>query len=340
MSTGSSARPPGSSPRLKRRLLAGAVDDNLRAIRNEPAGKLHRRPPVSWSFVAAAVALAIAGAALWLTLAGPLDELTGKPPVVHASGPRPAGAGAAGEPVRLSGEVFPVAVRRIVVDPGHGGGDHGTRTPNGLTEKELTLDIARRLGAKLREAGFEVETTREGDRRVSLRDRARIANERGADLFVSIHVNWFEDGRANRGIETYFLGPSDDPFVVRLARAENQESGYALADVRKLLESIYADLRQEQSRSLAREVQRHLVRSLREVAPEVADRGVKSAPFLVLVTTQMPAILAEVASLSNDDEARLLALESHRERIAVALFQGIRSYSELVASTATRMEAR
>lgn len=339
MPNGPSARPPASHPRLKKRLLAGAVDDNLRAIRNQPAGKLHRRAPVSWSFVGAAVALALAGAALWLTLAGPLAELTAPPPVRVAT-PRPPDAAAAAEPARLSSEVFPLAVRRIVVDPGHGGGDHGTRTPNGLAEKELTLDIARRLGAKLRDAGFEVETTRDSDSRISLRDRARIANERGADLFVSIHVNWFEDGRANRGIETYYLGPSDDPFVVGLARTENQESGYALADVRKLLDSIYADLRQEQSRSLAREVQRHLVRSLREVAPEVADRGVKSAPFLVLVTTQMPAILAEVASLSNDDEARLLALESHRERIAVALFQGIRSYSELVASTATPMEAR
>jgi N-acetylmuramoyl-L-alanine amidase len=339
MTTGPTARPPGGNPRLKRKLLAGAVDDNLRAIRNEPAGKLHRRAPVSWSFVGAAVALVAAGAALWLTLGGPLDELTAPPPVRVAT-PRPAAPPPPGEPARLSSEVFPVAVRRIVVDPGHGGGDHGTRTPNGLTEKELTLDIARRLGAKLREAGYEVDSTREGDARVSLRDRARLANERGADLFVSIHVNWLEDGRANRGIETYFLGPSDDPFVVRLARAENQESGYALADVRKLLESIYADLRQEQSRNLAREVQRHLVRSLREVAPEVADRGVKSAPFLVLVTTQMPAILAEVASLSNDEEARLLAQESHRERIAVALFQGIRSYSDLVASTATRTEAR
>jgi N-acetylmuramoyl-L-alanine amidase len=339
MTTGPTARPPGGNPRLKRKLLARAVDDNLRAIRNEPAGKLHRRAPVSWSFVGAAVALVAAGAALWLTLGGPLDELTAPPPVRVAT-PRPAAPPPPGEPARLSSEVFPVAVRRIVVDPGHGGGDHGTRTPNGLTEKELTLDIARRLGAKLREAGYEVDSTREGDARVSLRDRARLANERGADLFVSIHVNWLEDGRANRGIETYFLGPSDDPFVVRLARAENQESGYALADVRKLLESIYADLRQEQSRNLAREVQRHLVRSLREVAPEVADRGVKSAPFLVLVTTQMPAILAEVASLSNDEEARLLAQESHRERIAVALFQGIRSYSDLVASTATRTEAR
>jgi N-acetylmuramoyl-L-alanine amidase len=189
-------------------------------------------------------------------------------------------------------------------------------------------------------AGFEVELTRDDDRRVSLRDRALAANDRRADLFVSIHVNWFEDGRANRGIETYFLGPSDDPFITELASAENRESGYSLADVRRLLDSIYADLRQEQSRALAGAVQRRLVSSIREVAPDVRDRGVKSAPFLVLVTAEMPAILAEVASLSNAEEARLLGEESYRERIAVALSDGIRAYSTFVAQSATRMEAR
>ena len=335
MSPRSPSRPPAASPRLKRRILSGAVDDNLRALRNQPRGRLHRRRPVSWALVAAATASAVAGAALWLVLELPESAV---PPLAR----RPAidAALATGTPARTPPQVFPVAVRKVVVDPGHGGGDLGTRTPLGLVEKELTLDIARRLVAQLRGDGFEVELTRDGDRRISLRDRARAANELGADLFVSIHVNWFEDGRANRGIETYFLGPSDDPFIVRLTSAENRESGYAIADVRRLLDSIYADLRQEQSRALARAVQRQLVRSLQEVTPEVADRGVKSAPFLVLVATEMPAILAEVASLSNADEARLLAQEGYRERIAVALYRGIRAYSESVAQAATPTEVR
>jgi len=346
MTAASSGRPPRKPPRLKRRLLAGAVDDNLRAIRNEPSGRLYRRPPISWTFVGAAVALAVAGSALWLTLAGPLRELTAPLPTASASPPRPATAVAPestpsiDDATRLSSAVFPLAVQRILIDPGHGGGDLGTRTPTGLAEKELTLDIGRRLGQRLAAAGFEVDFTRDGDRRVSLRDRSRIANERGADLFVSIHVNWFQDGRANRGIETYYLGPSDDPYVVRLARDENRESGYALADVRRLLDSIYADVRQEQSRELAGEIQRSLLRSVRRVNPAVRDRGIKSAPFLVLVATQMPAVLAEVASLSSSEEARLLGQEGYRERIAVALFEGIRSYSDLVARTATQTEAR
>jgi N-acetylmuramoyl-L-alanine amidase len=213
-----------------------------------------------------------------------------------------------------------------------------------VAEKQLTLDIARRLAKRLTAGGFEATLTRDDDSRLLLRERARIANERKADLFVSIHLNWFEDGRANRGIETYYLGPADDPFVNALASAENRESGYTIADVRRLLDSIYADLRQQQSRALATAVQTRLVRSAHEAAPDVRDRGVKSAPFLVLVTTEMPAILAEVASLANADEAQLLDREEYRERIAIALFDGIRAYSHSVArtsfSTTDRTEAR
>jgi len=330
--------------RLKRQLLSGAVDDNLRAIRNQPRGKLYRRPPVPLTLVAAVVALAVAGAALWLTLGTPAtsDARAAVPaaePMTEPAAPLPERA-AQEPPARISASVLPLSVHRIVLDPGHGGGDQGTRTSTGLLEKNLTLDIARRLAKLLDAAGFETELTRDDDVRVSLRERARIANEHRADLFVSIHVNWLEDGRANRGIETYYLGPSDDPFISELAAAENRESGYSLADVRRLLDSIYADLRQEQSRALARAVQARLLRSIREVAPEVRDRGIKSAPFLVLVSADMPAILAEVASISSADEARLLARDDYRERIAVALSEGIRSYSGAIARPVTVREAR
>jgi N-acetylmuramoyl-L-alanine amidase len=342
------SKPAAANDRLRKRLLSGAVEDNLRAIRNEPAGQLHRRPPIPWRVVGA-VALSLAGAAaLWLALGAPalLRSRGSRGPsaaersAADAAALAAAAPAAASAPVRVPGRVFPLSVHHVVIDPGHGGGDVGTRTPTGVYEKDLTLDIARRLARLLDHEGFEVELTREGDSRVSLRDRARAANEHRADLFVSIHVNWLEDGRANRGIETYFLGPSDDPFITELASAENRESGYSIADVRRLLDSIYADLRQEQSRALAAEVQHRLLRSMREIEPEVADRGVKSAPFLVLVATEMPAILAEVASLSSDDEARLLAEEGYRERIAVALFEGIRSYSARVAAPAPATEVR
>ncbi len=323
----------GADSRLKRRLLTGAVDDNLRAIENRPAGRLHRRAPFPWLLAAAALAVAAAGA---LVVAprlgfGPFAEPSpgSLAPTVRADEPPSTGPATdpAAPPPRTPGAVFPVRIERIVIDPGHGGGDQGTKTPTGLIEKEITLDVARRLAGHLRTAGFDAVLTRDRDERVVLRDRARIANERGADLFVSIHVNWFQDGRANRGIETYFLGPSDDPFVTRLASAENLESGYSMTDVKRLLESVYSDFRQDQSRALAAAVQRRLVRSVRELSPEVVDRGVKSAPFLVLVETEMPAILAEISCLSNDEEAQLLAQSDYRERLARALSEGIQSYS-------------
>jgi N-acetylmuramoyl-L-alanine amidase len=340
-----------SDPRLKRRLLAGAVQDNVRAIHNLPRQRLHRRAPVArWLLSGGLVlgSLAAASWAIWFRPA-PGGAGAGRPlvplPSYAAQGPASGAQGPASDPgleemlelplleresvpTRLASRLFPVAVHRIVVDPGHGGTDEGTRTPIGLMEKTLTLDISQRLALLLMDAGFEVSMTRDTDSRLVLRDRVRFANQARADLFVSIHVNWFKDGRSNRGIETYYLGPSDDPFVIELASAENRESGYALADVRKLLDGIYSDLRQQESRRLAAAVQRRLVGAVREINREVRDRGVRSAPFLVLVETEMPAILAEVASLSSPEEARLLAQADYRERLARALFEGIRAYSQ------------
>ncbi|MEO7794298.1 MAG: N-acetylmuramoyl-L-alanine amidase [Thermoanaerobaculia bacterium] len=355
----------GIDPRLKRRLLSGAVEENVRAIQNLPRHKLHRRPPITrWLLagLAGVATLAAASWAIWLrpppaptsllsetpaavpyaTLRGPASigapaDLSGGASApgrmgvaageVGPGGPELPDFGADAVPTRLAAGLFPVAVRRIVLDPGHGGTDDGTRTPIGLTEKILTLDIAQRLALLLMSAGFEVSLTRDADSKLFLRDRVRFANQARADLFVSIHLNWLKDGRANRGIETYYLGPSDDPFITELASAENRESGYSLSDVRQLLDGIYSDLRQQESRRLAAAVQRRLVSTVREVSHEVRDRGVRSAPFLVLVETEMPAILAEVASLSSPEEARLLAQAGYRDRLARALFDGIRAYS-------------
>ncbi len=332
---------PGTQPaavpsRLKKRLLRGAVDENVRVIRNAPRGDLRRRRPLPWTLIGALVALLVASSALWLAierLDPAVPEAVAPQRVVGIDTGMDAASALPIRPARVSAQVFPLAVRRVVIDPGHGGTDLGTRTPSGVTEKELTLDIALRLQRRLVAGGFEAPMTRESDSRLLLRERARFANERQADLFVSIHLNWFQDGRANRGIETYYLGPADDPFVTELASAENRESGYAIADVRRLLDSIYADLRQEQSKALATAIQRRLLHSVRQLSSEVRDRGVKSAPFLVLVTTEMPAILAEVASLSNAEEAKLLDQDDYRERIAIALFDGIRAYSQSVART-------
>jgi N-acetylmuramoyl-L-alanine amidase len=237
---------------------------------------------------------------------------------------------------RLSKEVLPLAVRRIVIDPGHGGRDVGTVTPDGLYEKDLTLDIGERLRDTLLEDSFDVRMTRESDRYVVLKERAQFANASNADLFVSIHLNWIKEDRRIRGVETYFLGPTRDPYLVRLAGEENRESGYSLADSRHLLEQIYLDLRREQSQALAGDVQDALFRSLRQENPGLRDRGIKTAPFLVLVATDMPAILAEVSCLSNREEAELLTQASYRQRIADALHAGIRSYAREIENVQER----
>ncbi|MEO6192860.1 MAG: N-acetylmuramoyl-L-alanine amidase [Thermoanaerobaculia bacterium] len=240
--------------------------------------------------------------------------------------------------------VFPLAVHKIVVDAGHGGGSTGTRTPEGMLEKELTLDIAERLRRLLAQQAFEVVMTRESDHDVTLKERGALANRVGGDIFVSIHLNWIEN-RRSRGVETYYMGTTDDPYLNRLAAAENRESGYSLTDMRRLLDRIYAGVRQEKSHKLAETVQTALFQSLGKVSPEIQNRGVKTAPFIVLLTTDMPAILAEVSSMSNEGEARLLTKPLYRQYIAEALAQGIRSYAESVEETpeaapAARKESR
>jgi N-acetylmuramoyl-L-alanine amidase len=222
--------------------------------------------------------------------------------------------------------VLALGVRRIVIDAGHGGTSPGTSTGNGVYEKEFTLDIATRLRDLLEKQNFEVVMTRTGDQTLTLENRANLANRSRGDVFVSIHLNWLKNPN-NRGIETYYLGPTNDPHLNALAAAENRESGYSLSDMRNLLDGIYADVRQDESKRLAEAVQQQLYTGLKQVNPQLRDRGVKTAPFVVLVTTGMPAILAEVSCLSNQAEAELLKKPEYRQKIAEALSSGIRSYA-------------
>ncbi len=337
--------------RIRRQLLRGAVEENLDTINGRPSGskrkRRQRRIDRLYRGALACGVLIAAGASVaglvWdegraagsdsqspSSLYGPasrtiqilprtpeVDEIVER---LEVSDPQP-----------LVPAVIPVQVGRIALDPGHGGVDGGASLGYGLLEKDLTKDITNRLARLLRAASWEVVLTRSGDDSIPPRQRAEIANEARADLFLSIHVNWLPD-RTARGFETYYLGPTDDPFLRRLASLENRASGFALSDYRELLEGIYADVRRDQSRLLAGRIQHTLFDTLRDENPEIVDRGVMTAPFAVLVTTEMPAVLVEVACLSNDREARLLALPRYRQRIAEALFSGVVDYASNVSS--------
>ena len=233
-------------------------------------------------------------------------------------------------PHRPSRAVLPLSVKRIVLDPGHGGTQVGATSDSGVTEKEITLDIALRLRQLLEGAQFEVLMTRETDVTLSLERRASFANSNHADLFVSIHVNWIPY-RQVRPLETYFVGSTDDPATLRLASIENHDSGYSLAASRRLLAKIFSDARREESQALAQRLNAELYRSLREINPALENRGVKTAPFAVLVGTEMPAILVEVSCLSNEADVDLLTTADYRDRIADALLRGIRSYANGLA---------
>jgi N-acetylmuramoyl-L-alanine amidase len=229
-------------------------------------------------------------------------------------------------PYRLNRSALPLTVKRIVIDPGHGGKQHGAISESGVSEKDITLDIALRLRRLIVNTSLEVLMTRETDETLQLEQRVDFANANNADLFVSIHVNWIEP-REIRPLETYYVGATNDPVLIKLARIENRDSGYSLADYRRLLDKIYLDTRREESHRLAKTINAELYSSLSQINPELENRGVKMAPFAVLIGTQMPAVLAEVSCLSNEEDVKLLTNADYREKIAQSLFRGILSYA-------------
>lgn len=327
-------------------MLQGAIDENVDLLSDRPLGTTRRdrdrkRQRIKrWIFGSSMVCAALVASAGFMSRKPAADPMAaddasrllqaGARTSLHTlpTSEQPADF----EPMTadaLSPATIPLGVDHIVIDAGHGGRDSGTSLQFGLLEKDLTLDVARRLGALLQSVGMQTTLTRTDDTEISLADRAAFANAARADLFVSIHVNWLPD-RSARGFETYYLGRSDDPFLSALASKENRDSGFTVADTRRLLDGIFADVRRTESRRLAQSVQRALFEALRHQNDRAHSRGVMSAPFVVLVATEMPAILAEVACLSNEGEARLLAVPSYRQHIARGLAAGIIDYAHIV----------
>ena len=316
---------------FKRGLVEAAVSDNealdRRALkpREVPgAGGVRRRRRVSpWSLLLLLPVAAIAALG-YLELNRPEPD---PPPEAEVDGGlQTPEVRFTGPPEAVDPSVFPLPVERIVLDPGHGGSSPGTAAA-GLTEKALALDIAYRLRNLLADR-YRVAMTREADMNVALDRRTLIANRAGADVFVSIHVNWLPANRAC-GVETYYLGPTDDPELSALAERENSEAqGYSLGDLRRFLDGVYVQARQDDSRALATAIQESLVGRLRTTNPDLRNRGVKSAPFVVLIGAEMPAVLAEVSCLSDADEVERLRDESYLQSIAEALDAGIQSFAE------------
>jgi N-acetylmuramoyl-L-alanine amidase len=217
-------------------------------------------------------------------------------------------------------------IGKIVIDPGHGGYDTGTIGPNGLLEKDLVLDVSKRLG-KLLEArlGAEVVFTRRDDTFIPLETRTVIANQEQADLFVSVHANSSHDPDA-RGVETYYLNFTSSPEALEVAARENAASDQDIHELQDLVKKIALKEKIDESREFASDVQESLHSGLAAKTSGVRDRGVKKAPFVVLIGANMPSILAEISFISNPGDEKRLQSAEYRQRIAESLYRGISRY--------------
>jgi N-acetylmuramoyl-L-alanine amidase len=217
-------------------------------------------------------------------------------------------------------------IGKIVIDPGHGGHDTGTIGPNGLLEKELVLDVSRRLGKLLSaRLGAQVVYTRRDDTFIPLETRTSIANQEQADLFVSVHANSSHDPDA-RGVETYYLNFTSSPEALEVAARENAASDKSIHELQDLVKKIALKEKIEESREFASDVQGALHTGLANKNPGERNRGVKKAPFVVLIGANMPSILAEISFISNPGDERRLRTPEYRQRIAESLYRGISRY--------------
>jgi N-acetylmuramoyl-L-alanine amidase len=249
----------------------------------------------------------------------------------HASGEArsqgPAEPPPAGQPgAAAAEEATPGAIRRVVVDAGHGGHDPGAIGPTHVEEKDVTLAIARRLARKLRAGGFQVILTRDRDRYLALEERTAIANTARGDLFVSIHAN-AHPRRSFTGVETYFLNVTDDRYAARLAARENGLGADGQGEVGRILTDLDAKSSAGVSHRLAQLVQREVCSGVRAHVGGVQDLGVKSALFYVLLGARMPAVLVETAFISNREEERRLASARYQEEVADGVARAISAFA-------------
>ena len=255
------------------------------------------------------------------------------PTVALAKPPKPAGVNSVTGKRSLT-RALGLKLTRIVLDPGHGGHDLGTSGRGGLHEKDLVLDVAKRLGALLEERlGAEVVYTRTEDIFVPLEERTALANRSRADLFLSIHAN-SSPLRAVAGPETFYLNLTNSRADLEVAARENAANGQNIFELQTLLQKIATQDKVQESSEFASRMQRALHSEAAKSTAGLRNRGVKKAPFVVLIGAKMPSILAEIGFLSNSREENLLKKHDYRQRMAEALCNGVEQY----ASTLSQME--
>jgi N-acetylmuramoyl-L-alanine amidase len=232
-------------------------------------------------------------------------------------------------------------IGRIVIDAGHGGHDTGTIGPTGLMEKDLCLDVALRLGKIIEQRlpGADVIYTRSDDTFVPLEERTNIANQAKADLFISIHANSSRD-HAARGIETYYLNLKGSAEAMEVAARENATAQGGVHELQDLVMKIARTEKIDESKELAEDIQDSLAKRMQKSSKPVKNRGVRKAPFVVLIGADMPSILTEISFLSNPADEKLLKNPEQRQKVAEGLYQGMVSYLESMNSMTMNQPAK
>jgi N-acetylmuramoyl-L-alanine amidase len=232
-------------------------------------------------------------------------------------------------------------IGRIVIDAGHGGHDTGTIGPTGLMEKDLCLDVALRLGKIIQQRlpGADVVFTRSDDTFIPLEERTNLANQAKADLFISIHANSSRD-HAARGIETYYLNLKGSAEAMEVAARENATAQEGVHDLQDLVKKIARTEKIDESKEFAEDIQDSLSKRVQKAGKSVKDRGVRKAPFVVLIGADMPSILTEISFLSNPADEQLLKKPEQRQKVAEGLYQGVASYLQSMNSVTVNLPAK
>jgi N-acetylmuramoyl-L-alanine amidase len=265
------------------------------------------------------------------------NEASPPPAAPSAAPPKPAARNSNGD--RSLTRVLGLKLDRVVLDPGHGGHDEGTRSKSGLLEKDLVLDVSQRLAKLLQDRmGTDVILTRTDDTYIGLEERTQLANDKHADLFLSIHAN-SSPIKNVAGVETFYLNFSAEREDLDLATRENAAAESSIADLKEVVAKIALRAKLDESREFALRVENSLNAAAMKQNKDAKDRGIKKASFVVLIGADMPSVLAEIGFLSNARDEALLKTPEHRDRLAEALYQAIAGYAETLSHATTQVAA-